>query len=237
MVYVLLYNRRKKKHTEEKSHLQETYANELLKAQMEVKEQTLKTVAYDLHDNIGQLLSLTAITLSAINPDDKAKTTEKIALVEDLTKRSIREVKALSKLLDGEALMSKGLAAAIEAELQWLQRLDNCEVSFDREGYQPISMGANKETIVFRLFQEIVNNIIQHAQATAIAISLKQTDDDLELSIRDNGIGFNTEQALALKSGMGLNNIQKRTALIGGTAIIKSAPGLGTVITIVVPYQ
>jgi signal transduction histidine kinase len=85
IVYVLSYNRRKKKHQEETMLMQKNYETELLKTQMEVQEQTLKTVAYDLHDNIGQLLSLTTITLSSINLNDSENTAGKIALIEDLT--------------------------------------------------------------------------------------------------------------------------------------------------------
>lgn len=236
IVYVLSYNRRKKKHQEETVLMQKNYETELLKTQMEVQEQTLKTVAYDLHDNIGQLLSLTTITLSSINLDDSENTAGKIALIEDLTLRSIKEVKALSRLLHGEEIVSRGLKSAIEFELEWLKRSDKFQINFENI-IAAYNIDSAKETILFRLFQEIINNIIQHAKATDININLETTTESLRLTISDNGIGFNVDEILNRKAGMGLHNIMKRSAMINGTASIISVPLEGTTITINVPYN
>lgn len=216
--------------------LQKNFETELLKTQMEVQEQTLKTVAYDLHDNIGQLLSLTTITLSSINLDDNKNTAEKIALVEDLTMRSIKEVKALSRLLHGEEIVSRGLKAAIEFELEWLKRSDKFLVNLEHNNV-PFNSDTAKETILFRLFQEIINNIIQHAKATEINIKLEGAVEHYKLTISDNGMGFDVEEILARKAGMGLHNIIKRSSMINGNASIVSTPVNGTTITINVPYK
>jgi signal transduction histidine kinase len=237
ILYVSLYNRRKKKHLDEKAWLQKTYENELLKTQMEVQEQTLKNIAYDLHDNIGQLLSLITITLSSINIKETDKIPDKIELVEDLTNRSIKELKALSRLLHGEELIQRGLATAIEFELEFLKRTERFKINFDKSAYKPFTDENSKETIVFRLFQEIINNIIQHAQATEMFITLDVADNHFRLTISDNGAGFNVDEMLKLKTGMGLHNIKKRTALINGTASITSAPGSGSAVVITIPYS
>ncbi|MBB5395751.1 sensor histidine kinase [Mucilaginibacter sp. AK015] len=236
ILYVLSYNRRKKKHQEETVTLQKNFENELLKTQMEVQEQTLKTVAYDLHDNIGQLLSLTTITLSSVNLTDQQNTAEKLALVEDLTLRSIKEVKALSRLLHAEEIISKGLPAAIEFELEWLKRSDRFTITFEHNNI-PFARDSAKDMILFRLFQEIINNIIQHAKATAIFITLEAVNDDLRLTVRDNGVGFDVDKISERKDGMGLYNIKKRSAMINGTASIVSTKNSGTAITVKVPYQ
>lgn len=234
--YVLLYNRRKRKHEEEKALITQTLETEMLRTQMEVQEQTLRTIAYDLHDNIGQLLSLTTITLSSINLDDKAKAAEKILFIEDLTARSTSEVKALSRMLHSEEILSRGLFSAMEFELNWLKRSDRFSIHFDKPSFPSFDSDPGKETITFRLFQEIINNIIQHAKATDIFITLNRADGALQLTIRDNGVGFDVAPTLARKSGMGLHNIRKRAALIKGTADIQSAPGAGTTITLNIPY-
>ncbi len=234
ILYVLSYNRRKKKHLEEKVWLKTTFENELLKTQMEVQEQTLKTVANDLHDNIGQLLSLITITLSTIDLEENSKIASKIILTDDLTRRSINELKALSRLLHGEELISKGLAAAIEFELEWLKRSERYQISFKKDSFKSVADSA-KETMVFRLFQECINNIIQHAKASKIVIILEQDNSSFKLTISDNGIGFNVDEKLNLKMGMGLYNIKRRAAMINGTATITSIPGSGSVIAITVP--
>jgi signal transduction histidine kinase len=236
IIYVVSYNRKKKKHLEEKLLLQKTFENELLKTQVETQEQTLKTIAYDLHDNIGQLLSITTITLSSIDLDNKDKAAEKIAFVEDLANRSIKEVKALSRLLHGEELVNRGLASAIEFELEWLKRSGKFQIHFDNRQFTSFYADSGKDTMVFRLFQEIINNIIQHAAATEIFITLTQIEDSFKLTIRDNGKGFNVDEALKRKSGMGLHNITKRAAMMNGTASITSAAGTGSEIIVSIPY-
>ena len=235
MRYVLLYNKKKRKHSEEKLLMQEAYETELLKTQIEVQEQTLKTVAYDLHDNIGQLLSLTAVTLSTIDVNDPRAVAEKIAFITDLTQRSIDEVKILSKLLHSEELIRMGLIEAIMFELNWLQRSAQFAITFNKPDQLAAMSKTNQETIVFRLFQEIINNIIQHAKATAIIINLQQLDDEVHLEISDNGIGFDVDQMDQLKKGMGLGNIKKRAEMLKGIAIINSIPGEGSVIKVIIP--
>lgn len=233
--YVLLYNKRKRKHTEEKILMQEAYETELLKTQMEVQEQTLKTVAYDLHDNIGQLLSLAAITLSTIDANDSVAVTEKVTFIEDLTQRSIKEVKALSKLLHSEELIKLGLIEAIEFELSWLKRLNRFNIIFYKPERLNVMPKNNQETIVFRLFQEMINNIIQHAKATEIIINLVEVSNEVHLTISDNGIGFDVGVINQSKKGMGLSNIKKRTEMINGSAHIHAVVGQGATIKIVVP--
>ena len=214
--------------------MQINYENELLRTQMEVQEQTFKTIAYNLHDNIGQLLSLITITLSSVNVNDSYKTAEKISIIEDLTKRSMKEVKALSRLLHGEELLGKGLTAAIEAELDFLQRSDRYKINFTKHA-DIVFDDSSKAIIVFRLFQEIINNIIQHAKATEIFITLEQVAGIYKIIMRDNGIGFDVGQTMTTKTGMGLLNITKRAAMIKGTAYISSVPEHGTVIILNIP--
>ena len=233
--YVLLYNKKKRRHSEEKLLMQEAYETELLKTQIEVQEQTLKTVAYDLHDNIGQLLSLTAVTLSTIDAKDAKAVHEKVTFIEDLTQRSIREVKALSKLLHSEDLIKLGLIEAIEFELNWLKRSNRFDIVFIKPDYLNMMPKNNQETIVFRLFQEIINNIIQHARATEIIINLVNSANEVQLTIKDNGVGFDTDAIDQSKKGMGLSNIKKRTEMINGSATITSVLGGGSEIKIIVP--
>ncbi|MBP1653160.1 MAG: hypothetical protein H6Q26_3317 [Bacteroidetes bacterium] len=235
IVYVNLYNRRKKKHAEEKESLKQAFDTELLKTQMEVQEQTLKTIGYDLHDNIGQLLGLTVMTLGSINVQDTEKAGEKVAAAEALAKRAVKELRALSRLLHGEELLSRGLVDAIAFELEYLERSDLFRISYTHPD-TPLPPVADKATITFRLFQEILNNIVRHAQANEIVINLAFAGNVLTLSIQDNGNGFDVAEIMKQHKGMGLQNIQKRAGMIGGHTQIQSAPGAGTTIKITIPY-
>ena len=99
-----------------------TFDTELIKTQMEIREQTMQTIGADLHDNIGQLLSLTSLTLSSVGLDDKDKAREKIDAALDLTLKSIKEMRLLGKLRHGEQLIGLGLAEAIRQEINWIEK-------------------------------------------------------------------------------------------------------------------
>ncbi|WP_276348653.1 ATP-binding protein [Daejeonella sp. JGW-45] len=230
---VLTYNRRKKDHITEKQTLQKEHEADLLKTQLEVQEQTMKTIAADLHDNIGQLLSLTSITLGSITVTDK-KTSRKLDDSQQLVRRSIKELRQLANLLHGEKIIETGLIDAIVYETEWLKKSGNYIVNFDNSVHEDPSPSTDKDLILFRLLQEAINNIIKHSSATAITISLAHVQGDLLLSITDNGIGFIAEEVE--KNGMGLSNLLRRAKAMQGEIDIISAIGNGTTIAIKVPY-
>lgn len=102
--------------------MQETFQQELIITRAEVKEQTLQTIAGDLHDNIGQLLSLTKATLSSIDFIDTNKSTRKLNTSIELVNTSIKELRHLSKLYHAESLLENGLFSAIEQEVDHLKK-------------------------------------------------------------------------------------------------------------------
>lgn len=240
ILYVISYNRKKKAHAEEKEGLRQSFENELLKTQMEVQEQTLQNIASELHDNIGQMLSLTSITLTSINInniDNTFKTLEKIERAEQLTSQCIKELRQLSRLLYGKELISKGLKTAIGFELEWLNKTEIYKISFKGDNYQENIVQTDNEIILFRLFQEIINNVIKHARATVINVDLQQSEQGTQLIIKDNGQGFVIDEKMKETNGMGLHTIQRRAAMLGGKATFTSVPGKGTEVLIKIPKK
>ncbi|HWZ13593.1 MAG TPA: ATP-binding protein [Mucilaginibacter sp.] len=236
VVYIFVYNSRKKRHIEEKAQMKLTFEAEISKTQLEVQEQTMQTIGADLHDNIGQLLSLTSLTLNSIEVDKPVKAREKIDAAIDLTLRSIKEMRLLGKLLQGDQLVVLGLSAAIRHEIAWMERSGKYKVSYEDDGELPAVNNPDKDLIIFRILQEILNNIIKHAGASRIRIKLGYLDGALQLQVNDNGRGFDAGNPDEGQHGMGLLNIQKRAGIIGGEVAIASRPGKGTSITIITPY-
>lgn len=236
LVYMFIYNRRKKRHIEEKEMMKLTFETELVKTQYEVQEQTMQTIGADLHDNIGQLLSLTSLTLNSIELDNQMKAQQKIDAAIDLTVRSIKEMRLLGKLLQGDQLVVSGLSEAIRHEISWMERSGKYKIIYAQAEEMPAANNPDKDLILFRILQEILNNIIKHASASEINIKLEYQDATLQLQIADNGVGFNEEDLPTEQRGMGLQNIRKRAGIIGGEVAIKSNPGEGTQITIFIPY-
>ena len=220
----------------EKQMMKQQFDSELLKTQIEVQEQTMQTIANDLHDNIGQLLSLTNITLSSIDFKNPEKAKQKIDNSINLVNHSIKELRDLAKLMQGEQLIEIGLSHAIQQEINWLEKSERYNVKAFIEVDEIEVRAPNKDLIILRLLQEILNNVIKHSEATDLLINAHIKKEFLYLTIKDNGIGFDYEKTIKAKNGLGLQSLHKRALLIKGKISIKSAPSAGTTITVEVPY-
>ena len=196
----------------------------------------MQTIGAELHDNIGQLLSLTSLTLNSIELDNQAKARQKIDDSIDLTLRSIKEMRMLGHLLQGDQLVAIGLAEAVSQLISWMERTGRYEIVYTATDELPAASSADKDLIIFRILQEMFNNIIKHAGATRITVSLDYGSGILTLSVKDDGVGFIAADAPLADHGMGLQNIRKRAAIIGGEAAISSDPGQGTQVIITIPY-
>jgi len=234
ITYITVYNKKKAKYLEEKEELRKVFELELLRSQIEVQERLMQNIADNLHDNIGQLLSLTSVTLSSISPESSQH--EKIKTAGDLTIRAIRELRQLSKMMSAQEVIKKNLGHAIAVELDWLKKGTEFSIKFKDNTTHSNEEYADKELILFRLFQEILSNIIKHAQASVITIILDQVPGLLSLSVKDNGKGFAVEEKMKDGAGMGLHNISKRAMMMSGTLSIHSNPGSGTEILVSIPY-
>jgi len=232
IITAILYHNRKRSHKIDLSN----FKNTLLQSQIEVQEQTMQTIGAELHDNIGQLLSLTSLTLNSVQLNNPQKAQQKIEAAIDLTGRSIKEMRLLGKLLQGDQLIGMGLDEAIRYEISWIERSEQYKVSYVRDEEIPVANNPDKDLIIFRILQEVLNNIIKHSLANEINIELHYQVGVVQLRIMDNGTGFNMDALPAEQKGMGLQNIQKRAGIIGGEAYIQSKPGEGTCIDIFIPY-
>lgn len=236
LMYIRSYNRHKKNHIVEKQNMQQKFESEILKTHIEVQEQTMQTIATELHDNIGQLLSLTTLTLNSIKIPDNEKATEKVNNSLSLVNKSIKELRELAKILHGEQIVESGIGNAIEQEINWLKRVGGYSLSINNGLLDVKILSPDKDLIILRLLQEIINNIIKHAKATSIQIDTCLKDDKLLLTVKENGIGFNYDEAKDKKTGLGLASIQKRIEMIKGKIDVNSALEKGTSIFIEIPY-
>lgn len=218
--------------------MQFAFEQEILKTEMEVKEQTLQTIATDLHDNIGQLLSLTHATLSSINFQDQPKSEQKIATALNFVNTSVKDLRQLAKLLQAENLLQQGLVKAIEQEVNWFEKTGQFEIQFLNRIDHELPISNNKSLFLFRLIQETISNIIKHAEANAVSIEIGQSNKLFYCKVTDDGKGFDIAKLAEEKDrGLGISNMKKRAALIGGKLYITSSPNEGTTIYIEVPYE
>jgi len=236
-LYIMLVNERKKRFLQEKDNMKAEFENELVKASFEVQEQTRKNIASDLHDNIGQLMSLTSVILGSVNLADPDKSATKIFDARQLVVRSIQELRSLSKVLYGDNILQNGLVASLKQEIAWFEKAGRFSIDFISNTDEPPAAEREWELFVFRLLQESLNNIIKHSQANRVVISLEYTMERLVVLISDNGIGFDVAARAPGSAGLGLLNMRRRVMLLNGTMDITSANQRGTEMRFSIPYK
>jgi two-component system, NarL family, sensor kinase len=214
---------------------------QLARSVWRVQEEERRRLARELHDGIGQNLAaiLHLLDNALIDAEASGLTAhEGVTRARALTESTIAEARALSRQLRPQILDDLGLVAA----LRWLARTfrDNhaLNVNLDvAETLPPISEDA--QTLVFRVVQEGLNNISRHSAAATANISVRVTDREVRLELRDDGKGCDPRVALRTGSegqGSGLGGMRDRVRLFGGELRIDSAPGKGFAIEIEFPF-
>ncbi|MFT3949546.1 MAG: ATP-binding protein [Agriterribacter sp.] len=231
--FVIAYKRKQQQNLSEKQQLQSHFSQTLLQTQLEIQDQTLQHISRELHDNLGQIASLIKINLNTIQLENTAKAAQKIEDTRELTRQLITDLKGLSVRLNSDRITQYGLIKTLQAETERINRTDAFSASFDATGTDP-TLTPEKSIILYRMIQEIINNIIKHSEAKHIDIKLNATENLFILVFRDDGIGFNVAEKLN-NSGAGLLNLQNRAKLINAQLTIQSTPGNGTVFTIQMP--
>jgi len=234
ILFAYSYRRKHLKHLDEKEKLQAQFQKELLLAQLEMQEQTLKMISQEIHDNIGQTLSLAKLTLNAMDME-KDISFEKLNQSGVLVGKAIQDLRSLSKTMETETILEAGLINAIDFALKLLENSGNYHTEFKIEGY-PIRFDPQKELIIFRIVQEAINNVIKHAAANQLTITCCFESQIFYLVIQDNGKGFDTPaQDKQMNKGSGLRNMRNRATLIGGELHVETSSISGTQLKLELP--
>ena len=189
---------------------QEKVFEETLKhSQIEIRENALKNIAWELHDNVGQLLSLARLELNILQPKS-VNNADKIQEISTIIGDSLQEIRAISKTLNAEVINSLGIVESIQIEIDRFNRLKFIQTKFEIQG-EEYELPQKDEIILFRMIQEFFSNTIKHSQATRLEVTLDYLPNTLEICVNDNGQGFDITRA---KKGSGLINIKSRAALI-----------------------
>lgn len=223
--FVILYRNKQIKNLREREQLEASFRQEILKTQIEVQDQTLNYISTEIHDNITQVLSFVKLSLAGLVSSADAGKKAKITEVRELVAQTITDLRDLSKSLSFEQVGSLGLVKTIEREAERINKSGLLEVSLDKEGKE-YPLGQQRELVLFRIFQETLNNTLKHAKAKHMKIVLHYQADLFNLTVEDDGAGFSAGM-IAQKHGSGLKNIENRASLIGGSANIVSSPHKG----------
>ena len=235
----LLYTRRRLRREVEFAQERQQLTQLRAQAVLDAEEAERRRIGTDLHDGVGQLLTVAKLNLGALGEQLAISTEAQQAMLQnalDVVDESFREVRQISHNLMPNSLIKRGLAQAVRDFLSKVSpdgrlKINIETVGLDRGG----RLGPNIENVLFRVIQELVQNIIKHARATEMTLQLVRSPEELTVLVEDNGVGFDPAALGAESSGIGLKNIESRLAFLGGRAEFDSRPGHGTTVTLEVP--
>ncbi|GAB3908627.1 hypothetical protein GCM10028803_44610 [Larkinella knui] len=238
--FFFLYQKRNFRYQQELSLTKESYERGLLQSQLEIQNHTLQQIGQELHDHIGQMLSLTLIQLSVLEEDLAGSVhAPTVQQTFETVERTMQDVRRLSKTLDGGTVERYGLRESLALEMERIQRTGRFQTQFQFIG-SPYSLDENTETILFRMVQEALNNAMKHSGGHQLTVSADYGLDRFSLVVTDDGCGFDLGEATERgpdRSGSGLWNLKQRARLLGGECVLISQPGWGTRIEIRLPNK
>jgi signal transduction histidine kinase len=237
LMFYFVYNRNKLRH---EARLQQEIIKQqdmAAKAIIEAEERERKRIAGDLHDGVGQLCSAIKMNLSGLNNQVTFKDKDAVLAYEKtlaITDEACKEVRNISHQMMPNILLKSGLTVAVR---DFLDKIDarRMQVQLDTFGLND-RLESNTETVLYRVIQETVNNVIKHAKANKLFITLDKDGDGINVTIEDNGIGFDVHDKEKF-DGIGLKNITSRVEFLKGKVEFDSAPGRGTVVNVWVPLH
>jgi signal transduction histidine kinase len=230
---VLFYFRRRG-HLRAQQALKNTFEQTILQSQLEIQEQTFNDISQEIHDNVGQILSLAKVQLNIIGESN----TLNLTLLEDAKEnisKAMSDLRDVAKGLSSDRILGVGLDEAVAQEIQRINRSGILSIRMEISG-KSHEIEQQKQLILYRVIQECIQNIIKHASASSVLLSFDYHDLDLEIIITDNGKGFDVANEKGNVQGLGLMNMYKRIALIGGQINIHSILHTGTTIKINLLY-
>lgn len=225
-----------RKHTEEQFKVTLEQLRALASRLQSVREEERAAIAREIHDELGQACTAIKMDLALIGHKTskrqaqlRAKIESSMRLVDDM----IVTLRRIASDLRPRALDDLGLAAALEWQGQEFEKRTgiHCRVVLPQE---PLNLDSERSTAIFRIFQESLTNVTRHAQATSVEARLEMEQDKLIFTVRDNGKGFDPQEAKARKS-LGLLGMQERAYLLKGEVSIEGIPGSGTTMTLRIP--
>ncbi len=212
---------------------------EMLQKLVGAQEDERKRIARDLHDELGQLLTGLRLKLESVGRlcEDNPELRGKIDETQTLARRVDDGIDFLAWELRPAALDDLGLRAALEKYVrEWSHYAGITAELLDGTNFKKMRLAPEVETNLYRIAQEALNNVHKHARAKSVEISLdRRGADTVVLIIEDDGAGFDPNEKLNRRTGIGLIGMQERAALIGGSLTVESAPGEGTTIHVRVP--
>lgn len=235
---LFLYQNKQIAYLKEIDTIKSEFERNLMSAQLEIREQIFQNISREIHDHICLNLTLAKLNLVTIDHTNIHQIVDHVNSSIDILGKSIYELSDLSHSMNSDIIQSNGLITALELEVKKMEKLNLFQIRVTISGHT-VYMDSLKELFIFRIAQEAFNNILKHAKAKNVLLSLYYDTDHIEVLIQDDGQGFlcvDGSESSSPKYHAGLKNMKKRSELINGSCEILSDPDKGTKIKLSVPY-
>ena len=204
--------------------------SELARRLVEVQEKERSTIAKELHDEVGQLLTYAGLL---IDKEARKPRPETMAEAKSVIQDAVSRLRNLSATLSPPLLNNAGILEALESLFEDYTRHTQIKVTFNHE-VSLDGLSANLALVVYRIVQEALTNVARHAKATRVNVRISPRGRRLRIQIRDDGVGFDTKE---VKKSTGLTGMRERALALGGEIIVDSGPGKGTKIIATLPVS
>jgi two-component system, NarL family, sensor histidine kinase UhpB len=198
---------------------------------LRAQEEERRRLARDLHDEVNQALTAILLRLEAASQAAPPELEEELGELKRLVNQAMEELLQLARQLRPSALDDHGLVPALEGQVRRFGDQHGIDARLETQG-RADSLGDDQQLVVYRVAQEALANVARHSQAHHVEVDLVARASGLDLSVRDDGVGFHSD---IRPTGLGLNGMAERARLVGGELNVRSIPGQGTTVTLHVP--
>jgi signal transduction histidine kinase len=229
VILIGLYFNKIKKYTELLHEKDLNFQKAITQTVIETQEQVLNNISHDLHDDAGQQLTYINFQIENIKLDSP-ELVETLEPVSQSLGNLSKSIRSISHALNSQLLVQQDLIKAIATEIKRLKKNSKVDISYSFEEIEVKRFDDNEKIIIYRIFQECINNVFKHAKASKLCIFIT-TSPDFRMMISDNGKGFDSIDKID-KLSLGLINMANRADSIAYNLAVESQVGLGTEITL-----
>jgi len=219
----------------EKKEAEQLYETQLYATKYEIQQLTMDNIGKEIHDNIGQKLTLASIYTQQLEHENtSAGTKEAIGNISGILNETLWEMRELTKSLTQNSIAEQLIYDLIEKECERVEKLKIIQAKFLCYN-KKLDLETEIKTIIVRIVQEFIQNSIKHSECETISIVMHSNSGKIVLVLTDDGKGFDPERRYT--NGMGLKNMEKRVKMLNGTIALESKLSFGTKITITLPIE